>query len=97
MKPKTATWYTATPIEDDTAFYLGGQRSSTLKDINAAVAYYTSKEALPYLIVKHEAKYISDRTFAMMGHVANGGEAWDIEKALSASEEWTNVTLSKDC
>ena len=97
MKVKTATWYTATPIEGDTAFYLGGQRSSTLKGINAAVAYYTSKEGLPYLVVKHEAKYISDRTFAMMSHVANGGEAWDIESALSEHPSLKNVTLSKDC
>ena len=97
MKLKTATWYTATPIEGDTAFYLGCQRSSTLKGINAAVAYYTEKEGLPYIVVKHEAKYISDRTSAMMNRVANGGEAWDIEVALSEHPSLENVTLSKEC
>jgi hypothetical protein len=97
MKVKTATWYTATPIEGGTAFYLGSQRSSTLKGINDAVAYYTSKEGLPYLVVKHEAKYINDRTSAMMARVANGGEAWAIEVALSEHPSLENVTLSKEC
>ena len=97
MNIKTATWYTATPIEGNTASYLACLRSSTRKGINEAVAYYRSKNTLPYLVVKHEQKYISDRTFAMMDRVANGGEAWDIENALSEHPSLKNVILSKDC
>ena len=97
MKLKTATWYTATPITSGgTAIYLQSFRSSTRKGLNELLRLL-DRDEYSYIIVKHEVRYYNDRSFAMMGSVANGAEAWDIEQALYASEEWKNVTLYKDC